>query len=597
MKLFTLYGDLELATKNFNSGVEAARAQMAGLKTQMDGLQEDATKTGGVLEGALGHALGDILSGVTKSAIETAFEMTSDGVALAGDMETLESRLQLIFGDSQNSIESWAQKAKHSFGLGRLAAIQYAADLGDALKDSVDSEAELASMSTDLLGVAADLAAVTGRKTTDAVQALLSAFRGEADPIEKFSLNMSQSAMAAYALSKGLIAAESGWSKLPEAEKDMIRYSYVMEATAEKQGFYAENSEKYNQQLAQMEANIEQLKLSMGESLLPVLNELVGWFNSLFGESENASAGLDAIKDSATDSLVSIETTTANALALVNALKDLEATGEDASSSETWDALLEKLSTTIPEIGKVIDAETGKINGGTAALEAYVAQWRATSMELAQQKVVQDMYDEYAVLQAEIARLQTEQNIADTLRAGAAQSMDEMGAEFFAVMLQGMVSMGASESDIKAFKSVVGETGAENLIARMSKEGSWGTGLMREVFKGGDLKPNKSYEKYFEAGGGTDEMLSNMIALYQGYQKTLEQYNIDNADEIAERQALLAGQEQEIAILQQMLAQLVENGNTVVNVTLDSDPVTAKVEKDLSRNSRNKAFTAGTYGR
>lgn len=591
MKLFTLYGDLELATKNFNSGVEAARAQMAGLKTQMDGLQEDAGKTSSILDGALGHALGDILSGVTQSAIETAFKMTSDGLALAGDMETLESRLQFIFGDSQNSIESWAQKAKYSFGLGRLAAIQYAADLGDALKDSVGSEAELASMSTDLLGVAADLAAITGKKTTDAVQALLSAFRGEAEPIEKFSLNMSQSAMAAYALSKGLIEAEGGWSKLPEAEKDMIRYSYVMEETAEKQGFYAENSEKYNQQLAQMEANIEQLKMSMGQSLLPVMTELVGWFNSLFGESENASAGLDAIKDSAADSLVSIETTTANALALVNALKDLEATGEDASSSETWNALLGELRVVLPEIGSLIDNETGKITGGTAALEAYVAQWRTTSMELAQQKVVQDMYDEYAVLQAELAKLQTEQNIADTLRAGAVQSMDEMGEQLLATMLYGMEKMGASAADIKAMQQF-GAEGAENLLARLAGGGNTAM-VMGALLQGGDIVKNKSYEKYFEAGGGTDAMLSNMIALYQGYQKTFEKYNVDNSEEIAERQALLAGQEQEISVLQQILTQLAENGSVVVNNYLDGEAITSTFEQNLSTSAKNKSLTAG----
>lgn len=589
MKLFTLYGDLELATLNFNSGVEAAKAQMQGLKGQMEGLQEDATKTGGILEGAFGYALGDILSGVTRAAIETAFAFGTEGVELAASMEEIQNVVETTFGDATAAkINAWAKGAKEAYGIGALSAKDYASTMGATLKGMGIEDDQLYEMSTALVGLAGDMASFRNLDTDVAFRKIMSGMTGEMEPLKQLGIIMNETNLKSHAMTMGL---GSDWSKLDSATQTQVRYNYLMQQTSDMHGDFAKTSDSYTNQLRLMQENIEQLKLSMGESLLPVLNELVGWFNSLFGESENASAGLDAIKDSATDSLVSIETTTANALALVEALQSLEATGEDASSSETWDALVSELRSTLPEIGSLIDAETGKITGGTAALEAYVAQWRATSMELAQQKVVQSMYDEYAVLQAEIAKLQTEQQIADTLRSGAAKSMDEMGADLFAVMLQGMENMGASAADIKAMQAF-GAEGAENLLSRIAGGGSVAA-VMGALLEGGDIWKNKSFEKYFEAGGGTDAMLSNMIALYQGYQKTFEQYNIDNADEIAERQALLAGQEQEIAVLQQILAQLAANGapTVVVNATLDGQDVAAAVESRIQRNTETTLLT------
>lgn len=587
MKLFTLYGDLELATMNFNSGVEAAKSQMLGLKAQMNGLQEDAEKTGSVLDGAIGYALGDILSGITQAAIETAFTFATEGVELAASMEEIQNVVETTFGDeTAGKINAWAKGAKEAYGIGALSAKDYASTMGSTLKGMGIEDAQLYEMSTALVGLAGDMASFRNLDTDVAFKKIMSGMTGEMEPLKELGIIMNATNLSTHALAMGI---EGEWSKLDSATQTQVRYNYLMQQTSDMHGDFAKTSDSYTNQLRLMQENIEQLKLSMGESLLPVLNELVGWFNSLFGGSEDASAGLDAIKDSATDSIVSIETTTANALALVKALESLESTGEDAASSETWDALLGQLRTTIPEIGDLIDDETQKITGGTVALEAYVKQWRSTSMELAQQKAVQDMYDEYATIQAEIAKLQTEQTIADTLRAGAAQSQDELAETFFQTMLSGMANMGASAEDIKAMQAF-GSAGAENLISRIAGGGNADL-ILSALLEGGDWRKNKSFEQYFEAGGGTDALLSNMIALYQGYQKTIDQYTVDNSEEIAERQSLLAAQEQEIAVLQQILAQLAANGNVVVNNYLDSSSIATKVEKNISRSAKNKSFT------
>lgn len=418
----------------------------------------------------------------------------------------------------------------------------------------------------------------------------MSGMTGEMEPLKELGIIMSATNLQAHALTMGITGE---WSKLDSATQTQVRYNYLMQQTADMHGDFAETSGSYSNQMRLMQENIEQLKLSVGESLLPVLNNLVGWFNSLFGGSEDASAGLDAIKEAATDSIVSIETTTTNALSLVKALEDLEAAGEEAGSGETWNAILKELETTLPGIGDLIEAETGTITGGTAALREYVAQWRATSMELAQQQVVQDMYDEYAAMRAEIAKLQTEQQIADARKAGAQSGMDELEQAVMGYVLAGMESMGVSDSAIQ-YMSQSGMGTLENLIYRSSKEGA-NAGRIFDALFTYDNKRYKSFETYFKAGGGSMEVLESLLDLYAGYRETYEKYDIDNSDAIEERQALLADQEAEIQLLQQIMTKMGELGtgdtNVEVRVELDGEQVTGAVLKRVTRDTKTKSLT------
>lgn len=219
MKLFTLYGELELATINFNQGVAAAKEQMQGLKTDMGGIQTEAEKTGGVLDTAFGHALGDFIGEFAGTLTDVAFDIMSDGTVLAASMENLGKTLAITFGDSSGQITQWAKTAKSSFGLGQVSAIQYADSLGNMLKQTGATGDELASMSMNLAGLAGDLAIFKNANSADAVNAMVSALHGETESIEKFSIFINDTAMATYAMNKGLIDTAGGWAKLDEGTK------------------------------------------------------------------------------------------------------------------------------------------------------------------------------------------------------------------------------------------------------------------------------------------------------------------------------------------------------------------------------------------
>lgn len=550
MKLFALYGDLELATVNFNQGVEAARAQMSELQGQMGDLQTEAEKTSDILDSAFGHALGDILSGITQAAIETAFTFATEGVELAASMEEIHNVVDTTFGSASASrINAWAKTTKEAYGIGALSAKDYVSTMGATLKGMGIQNDQLYEMSTALVGLAGDMASFRNLGTEDTFRKIMSGMTGEMEPLKQLGIIMSATNLESHALAMGI---SEDWSKLDSATQTQVRFNYLMQQTADMQGDFAKTSESYSNQMRLMQENIEQLKLSVGESLLPVMNELVGWFNSLFGSQENAADGIEAIKDAYSDTYVSIETTTTNALALINALDELSASTEDAASTDTWNAIMQELASTLPGISSLINDNTGSIEGGTQALKDYVEQWRITSMNLARQKVVQDMYDEYASMEAEIYKLQTEQQVADIRRSGAKSAMADLANDVLGYMIEGMENMGASSADIEGMRAI-GAKKALNFLSRIAIGGS-ANSVMGEIYEGGDIFANKSYMKYFTAGGGSVELINQMAELYSEYEKTAKDYDIDNSAQISTYESLLANQEQELAILEQIMS-------------------------------------------
>lgn len=301
-----------------------------------------------------------------------------------------------------------------------------------------------------------------------------------------------------------------------------------------------------------MDANIEQLKTTVGTSLLPVMTELVGWFNSLFGSQEQAADSVGDIDEAYRKSYASIESTTTTALALVTALDELSASTEDAASTEMWHAILSELETTLPGISSVIHANSTELTTSTKALKDWIAQWEATSKQMNQMKAMKDMLTARDTLETEITKLNTDQFFANVKKTGAQEAMDNLGNELLAYMLDGMESKGVSAADIEAMKQF-GKAGAENLLARMAGGGNANM-VMGSLLEGGDLWKNKSFMQYFTAGDGDADILKQMVANYAAQKEVFDKYSLDYTQTIADYEAELSEISEKILFTQQQLS-------------------------------------------
>jgi septal ring factor EnvC (AmiA/AmiB activator) len=202
-----------------------------------------------------------------------------DALQAASDLAEVQNVVDVTFGAGASKIEAWSKSAGTQFGLTETQAKRFASTMGAMLKSSGLAGDKIVDMSTDLAGLAADMASFYNLDFETAFQKIRSGISGETEPLKQLGINMSVANLEAFALQQGL---SKTFNEMSQGEQVMLRYQYMMQATADAQGDFSRTSDGYANSLRQLETNFETLKTKLGETLLPVINDVVQAINSLF---------------------------------------------------------------------------------------------------------------------------------------------------------------------------------------------------------------------------------------------------------------------------------------------------------------------------
>ena len=252
----------------------------------------------------------------------------------------MQNVVDTTFGKSGAAkIESWAKSAGAQFGLTETQAKRFTSTLGAMMKSSGLAGDEIVGMSTDLAGLAADMASFYNLDFDEAFQKIRSGISGETEPLKQLGINMSVANLEAFALEKGL---GKTFAQMTQGEQVMLRYQYMMEATADAQGDFARTSDGYANSMRSLETNITSLKTKLGEVLLPAVNDIVGAINGLFGSDAEEKANRFSILDRINEIQINkdakieeIKLVASEAQALIDVLSNLgQETGAGAAITE-----------------------------------------------------------------------------------------------------------------------------------------------------------------------------------------------------------------------------------------------------------------------
>ena len=226
---------------------------------------------------------------------QTLLQIGKEAIEAASDLQEVQNVVDTTFGaQGAQKIEAWAKTAGSQFGLTETQAKRFTSTLGAMMKSSGLAGDEIVGMSTDLAGLAADMASFYNLDFDEAFQKIRSGISGETEPLKQLGINMSVANLEAFALEKGL---GKTFAQMTQGEQVMLRYQYMMEATADAQGDFARTSDGYANGMRALETNITSLKTKLGEVLLPAVNDIVGAINGLFGEDAEAKAKRFSILD------------------------------------------------------------------------------------------------------------------------------------------------------------------------------------------------------------------------------------------------------------------------------------------------------------
>ena len=135
-------------------------------------------------------------------------------------------------------------------------------------------------MSKSMVQLAGDMASFHDQDPTEMLEKLRSGLSGEAEPLRKFGILISEAAVKQKAYQLGI--AKTG-AELTEAQKVQARYALIMEQSSKAQGDFARTSDSVANKQRTLAAETENTAAAFGQSLLPVMQALQTVMGGLIG--------------------------------------------------------------------------------------------------------------------------------------------------------------------------------------------------------------------------------------------------------------------------------------------------------------------------
>lgn len=213
---------------------------------------------------------GAIASGVSILTSK-AMELGKESIQLASDLVEVQNVVDTTFGQNASQIDEWAKTTLNAYGITELQAKQWSGSMGAMLKSSNIASEDMLIMSTNLAGLAGDMASFYNLDHDNAWQKIRSGIAGESEPLKELGINMSVANLEAYALAQGI---KKSFSDMSQAEQTLLRYNYLMEVSADAQGDFARTYDSFSNQQKLLTNNIKQLSATIASKALPFLTKL-----------------------------------------------------------------------------------------------------------------------------------------------------------------------------------------------------------------------------------------------------------------------------------------------------------------------------------
>lgn len=377
--------------------IKRLQQQIQSLQQAADGGSGDSG--GGVLSGFLSRldVIGDIASGQflanmavngINSIIDGITGSIDESIGLASDLKETQNVVDVTFEDSASTINKWAQEALNAYGITETKAKQYSSTLGAMLKSMGIADDQVLQMSTDMAGLAADMASFYNLDHDTAFEKIRSGISGENEPLKALGINMSVANLNAFALEKGM---NKAFDKMSQAEQATLRYQYLLEATKDAQGDFARTGDSFSNEMRKLQTNLDRIKTEFGKGLLGVVTPVISLLNNVLSDKSYQYTTAEKIMQERDESIYDAKATYAQSLTIVNSMRNMEQeSGEAVKATKAWQEALENLKNVMPGLSQYVDLTSDAIMGNTERIKQYVDTVNGVSLYGAHDTAVTD---------------------------------------------------------------------------------------------------------------------------------------------------------------------------------------------------------------
>ena len=256
-------------TVTFDADLDSLKKGVKGATTEVDSF---GSKVGDFSKKA---ALA--FAAVAAAAGAMAIKIGVDAVKAASDLSETISKVNVLFGDTAKDIEKFADSAASSLGQTKQQALDAAATFATFGRAAGLSGKDLSGFSTGFVKLASDLASFNNTSPEQAINAIGSALRGEAEPLRAYGVLLDDASLRQAALELGIVNTTK--NALTPQQKVLAAQALIYKQTSAAQGDFERTSDGLANKTRILTAQLENAKVTIGTALLPVVLQLANFFS------------------------------------------------------------------------------------------------------------------------------------------------------------------------------------------------------------------------------------------------------------------------------------------------------------------------------
>lgn len=249
MELFKLFGIIAVDNAEANRGIDETNDKAKDAGNSLNDLADEGDKSKSRLGkafskvGSAAVAVGKTIATGLAVGATAMTALTTKALNMGGELEQNMGGSEAVFKEHAQGMQDTAKEAYSNMGLAASDFLATANKMGSLFQGAGFSIEDSASMSTEAMQRAADVASIMGISTESAMEAIAGAAKGNFTMMDNLGVAMNDTTIQAYALSKGI---EKSTSEMTNQEKIGLAMKMFMEKTS----YAADNYAKENETLA-----------------------------------------------------------------------------------------------------------------------------------------------------------------------------------------------------------------------------------------------------------------------------------------------------------------------------------------------------------
>lgn len=222
-------------------------------------------------------SIGAIIANFVMSAIYGLGGVVKEAIQTASAMVEVQNVINVAYKENAKVVDAWAKHTLDAFGINELNAKKYAGTMSAMLQSSGVTTKQAGDMSMKLVELSGDLASFYNLKTDETFKKIRSGMSGMVMPLRSLGIDLSVATMQTHAFAMGI---KEKWKNLSQAQKELVRYDYLMKTTSAIQGDFSRTFLSFANQQRLAQENWQMFTASLANNVLPALAAGLLLFNN-----------------------------------------------------------------------------------------------------------------------------------------------------------------------------------------------------------------------------------------------------------------------------------------------------------------------------